>query len=394
MRIVDVVVGERHRKDMGDLDGLAQSISEIGLLHPIVVTPDNRLIAGQRRLEACKRLGWDCIPATVVDLQNLAIGERDENMARKDFAPSEAVAIAKALEPYERAAAKERQRSHSDAGYAKFTDPAPARDRVATAVGMSRPTLTKAQAVVEAAEAEPEKYAPILEQMDNTGKVDRAYKELQRARVQEAKAATPEIADDDRFRLIHTNIEDADLEADSLDAIVTDPPYPAEYLPLYGVLAAKAAKWLKPGGSLLAMAGQSYLPTIIASMAAHLNYHWTIAYLTPGGQSAQLWQRKVNTFWKPVLWFVKGEYTGDWVGDVTRSEMNDKRFHEWGQSEGGMADLLDRFTYPGQIVCDPFLGGGTTAIVAVVKHRRFIGMDSSADAITTTRKRLYEALNA
>ena len=93
MQIADVVIGERHRKDMGDLDGLARSISEIGLLHPVVVTPDNRLIAGQRRLEACRRLGWDCIPATVVDLENLAIGERDENMVRKDFTPSEAVAV-------------------------------------------------------------------------------------------------------------------------------------------------------------------------------------------------------------------------------------------------------------------------------------------------------------
>ena len=61
--------------------------------------------------------------------------------------------------------------------------------RTAAAVGMSRPTLTKAQAVVDAAEAEPEKYAPILEQMDNTGKVDRAYKELERRRTLERNVA-------------------------------------------------------------------------------------------------------------------------------------------------------------------------------------------------------------
>ena len=31
-------IGERHRKDMGDIDGLARSIADVGLLHPIVIT--------------------------------------------------------------------------------------------------------------------------------------------------------------------------------------------------------------------------------------------------------------------------------------------------------------------------------------------------------------------
>jgi len=32
----------------------------------------------------------------------------------------------------------------------------------------------------------------------------------------------------------------------------------------------------------------------------------------------QLWNRKVNTFWKPVLWFVNGTdgHAGDWIGTV------------------------------------------------------------------------------
>jgi ParB family chromosome partitioning protein len=53
MPIANIRVGERHRKDMGDLDGLAASIAEFGgLLQPIVVRPDGTLIAGERRLRA------------------------------------------------------------------------------------------------------------------------------------------------------------------------------------------------------------------------------------------------------------------------------------------------------------------------------------------------------
>jgi len=65
MRVQDVIVADRHRRDLGDIDGLARSIQAVGLLHPIVVRPDRTLIVGQRRLEAVKRLGWGKVPVTV-----------------------------------------------------------------------------------------------------------------------------------------------------------------------------------------------------------------------------------------------------------------------------------------------------------------------------------------
>ena len=108
MRIADIQIGERHRKDMGDIEGLARSIDEIGLLHPVVVRPDGTLVAGERRIKACLLLGWQDIPVTVVDLDAIIRGECDENQKRKDWTPTEAVAIAKELEPLEREAAKQR----------------------------------------------------------------------------------------------------------------------------------------------------------------------------------------------------------------------------------------------------------------------------------------------
>lgn len=192
----------------------------------------------------------------------------------------------------------------------------------------------------------------------------------------------------------HATKLDSDLvctiEPGSVDVIITDPPYSREFLPLYKTLAKLAAWVLKPSGSLLVMTGQSYLPEVLAAMAPYINYHWVLAYLTPGGQSAQLWQRKVNTFWKPVLWFVNGRYEGKWIGDVAKSAVNDndKRFHAWGQSESGMAELVERFSNPGDIVLDPFLGGGTTGVVAVKMERRFIGIDVDPAAITTADARI------
>jgi hypothetical protein len=183
------------------------------------------------------------------------------------------------------------------------------------------------------------------------------------------------------------------LDEGSMDWVITDPPYPREFLHLFNGLGQVAAHVLKPGGSLLCMVGQSYIPSIIRDLSKHLEYHWTLAYLTPGGQATQLFPRKVNTFWKPILWFIKGGYAGDWIGDVSHSDTNDndKRFHEWGQSESGMRDLMSRFVKPGDTILDPFMGAGTTGVIALELGATFLGFDQDKNAFNEAMMRLGDA---
>ena len=180
MRIDQIQVGFRYRKDLGDLRPLADSVSEVGLLHPVVVTPEGRLIAGQRRLEACLLLGWKDVPVTVVDLYQAARGEAHENFVRKDLLPSEIVALKRAIAPLERRAARERQGSRTDlclpATVAECQGAA--RDKIARYLGVGRTTIDRAEAVVEAAEEDPEEYGHLVEQMDRSGKVAGAYRRL------------------------------------------------------------------------------------------------------------------------------------------------------------------------------------------------------------------------
>ena len=181
MDILSIRIEGRHRKDMGDIKALAASIAEVGLLHPVVVTPDGRLIAGQRRLEAVKSLGWQSVPVTVVDLQSIVQGEYAENVERKAFAPTEAVAIGSTLEELEKQKARERLAVRSE-NFTEVNEAEKGRalDKVAATVGMSRPTYQKAKAVVDAAEADPVTFGAIAERMDETGKVDGAYREIQK----------------------------------------------------------------------------------------------------------------------------------------------------------------------------------------------------------------------
>ncbi len=88
IRISDIKIGDRRREDLGDIDALAESIKKYGLLAPPVLTDDGTLVAGQRRVEAMKRLGWTETPfinkgeLTQAQLHEI---ELEENIRRKDF---------------------------------------------------------------------------------------------------------------------------------------------------------------------------------------------------------------------------------------------------------------------------------------------------------------------
>jgi N6-adenosine-specific RNA methylase IME4 len=185
-----IIVGQRFRRDPGDIDSLAKSIAEIGLLQPIPVTPDGELIGGVRRLCAVKLLGWTEIPVNIVDLDEIVRGEFAENTYRKDFTLSEAVAIKRAVEPIERAAAQERMRAGRPSE--KFSKGnGRALDKIAKATGVHRTTLAKAEAIVDAAEAEPEKYGKLLDDMDRTGRVNGVFKRLKVIKQAELIRAEP-----------------------------------------------------------------------------------------------------------------------------------------------------------------------------------------------------------
>jgi ParB family chromosome partitioning protein len=89
---MDIKVKRRLRKELGDITSLAESLKKFGQISPIVITQKNVLIAGGRRLEAAKSLGWKTINAVILevtgDLEKLEY-EAEENFQRLDFTPEE-----------------------------------------------------------------------------------------------------------------------------------------------------------------------------------------------------------------------------------------------------------------------------------------------------------------
>ncbi|EMO26573.1 ParB-like protein [Leptospira interrogans serovar Bataviae str. HAI135] len=70
IRVSDIKVKNRIRKDLGDLQSLKESIQKLGLLHPILIDLENTLISGERRLESVKILGWEYVDVRIVDIRN------------------------------------------------------------------------------------------------------------------------------------------------------------------------------------------------------------------------------------------------------------------------------------------------------------------------------------
>jgi ParB family chromosome partitioning protein len=88
--LASIIVRDRLRTDWGDLSSLMDSITRHGLMNPVTVAPDGTLVAGERRLEACRRLGWARVPWRLYEGPDSLDAEYDENEQRKAFTLTEA----------------------------------------------------------------------------------------------------------------------------------------------------------------------------------------------------------------------------------------------------------------------------------------------------------------
>ncbi len=118
----------------------------------------------------------------------------------------------------------------------------------------------------------------------------------------------------------------------------------------------------------------------------HRPYRWTGCYLTSGaGYVSQA--RRVQSNWKPLLVYGGGPRFADTL-KTEGVDANAKALHKWGQDYSAFHTLIERFTKPGQTVCDPFAGSGTTLLAAKALGRHAIGAEMDFDHIRTARERV------
>ncbi len=382
MKLSDIKIGTRYRVDCGDIKGLADNINEIGLLHPIVINENKELICGFRRLMALDELGLQDLEEDehyrVVNLKDILLGEYSENVYRKQFTPSEAVAIWDATESYQGLRSESKQSSRRI-------------ERVAKSLGVGKNWLSEAKQVIESGNDE------LIDKIDS-GRlaVHSAYKRVkkdERLQKMRNKAKDYNPSDDD-IEVICGDFHEVckDIPDNSIDMILTDPPYPKEYLELWKDLGTVAYRVLKPSSYCIAYSGHIWLPEVINSMLeTGLEYYWIFCHSHIGGTTDLVNARKLIAEWKPILVFCKPPLdTANHriTGDMVRSPKPEKDLHEWQQSEFGSEFFISFFSEPGDLVLEPMAGAGTVPSVCKKMKRKCIAIEIEEENVEIIKGRL------
>jgi hypothetical protein len=423
MRISEIKVGDRCRKEMGDLKSLAQSISDEQLLQPIGITPDNELVFGERRLVACRDiLGWETIPARIVDVSSVLLGQIDENVLRKSYTLTEQIAIVDSLGQFQHGG--DRRSNHArNSQHGSFTL-ADACDLVGVSVDTYRsvkkieengtPELVAAvdtgtisvhaaETLAKASKEEQQECLskPISERRATGRSIEKQLRRIRNRKERENDLAqtieAPKTGDD---ILIHhcsfQNLEStAGIKKDSVQLICTDIPYEKSFLDQLDELGEFAKQILADGGIFVTYSGKYWLDKVIQTMGRHLTYRWMIASVWTGEASPIYFnggdgsQTTIVSQWKPILIFSKGNFSvqGRW-NDVSYLQGKEKDWHDWQQPLSDVEKLVQVFSKPGDLVIDPCGGGFTTAVACLKNHRRFVGCDVDQVAVTKGQERL------
>lgn len=380
---------------------LSADVAANGLIEPVWLCDDPELgrvvLDGRNRLRACQQA--DVEPRTRVyegsDPVGFVIGL---NVKRRHLSVGQKASVAsRSLALYEAQAAKRKAHGETAPGQAKETLPADLQE--ASQPRYSRESTSQAAQAVGVSGRAVGQYKRVTEQApDLAAKVDSGDMALDRAervvrdrdaeqrKVEQAQQEAAHAGVETTVDIRHGDFRNVLADLTNVDAIITDPPYPQEYLPLLGDLAEWADSVLTDDGVLAVLIGQTHLPEVYRQLGRGRPYRWTGCYYTPGPGYVS-WPRKVQSNWKPLLVYGGGPR----FADVVTSEGNDadaKHNHQWGQDYAAFHTIIERLTSRGQTVADPFMGSGTTLLAAHALGRHTVGCDTDDESIDTARRRM------
>ena len=180
---------------------------------------------------------------------------------------------------------------------------------------------------------------------------------------------------------------------ESINAIITYPPTSERFLPTLTDLASFAAHSLKPSGLMVVMTNAEHLPEILERLK-HPEMHWVceLDYVFDEPPSRLQGKHRLSLRRRPLLVFGKSSFRlsgGDDLILVPRPEDAQR----WSQRlDAGMGLIVQRFTRPGQAVCDPvMLDRASVALAALAGGCSFIGADREQSCIDRIRRQLASA---
>jgi hypothetical protein len=434
IKIDSIKVGSRHRRDMGDLTTLAESIRQEGLLQPIGVTDRLELVFGERRIRAVRDiLKRKTILARIVDVSSILAGEYHENEVRKDFTPSERVAIARTIERQignrrgqrvQKIAQVEPGRKTRDAAAerAGFGNHETYR-QAAKVVGSGTSRLIQAMdggrvsisAAAVLADADPDEQDRILD-LDEKA-ILQAAKEIRQRQTAARNQEQIETEKKARGRLNEkkTWTITGDQKIVKCHLLVADPPYgitdePWEPKDLEGFTRQWCRKWSACRADFLAVfwsqekvwQGRRWFDESLAGYTFQQMLVWHA-----NNHCSPKSRRMFKQTWEPILLYRRNgaarviiSAEKQWDGELHNLDCcvapvpqvvyhdDDLKQHPCQKPVAVMRWLIHALSEPGEMVCSPFCGVAPCGIAATQLGRRYHGIEASANYRKIAERRI------
>ena len=406
-----------------EIEALTESIKAEGCRDPLVVwMPAGILVDGHNRYEICTRLGlsfevvekefadrfeaidWMCLNQLGRrNLSDIAKADLRGKLYNNEKQARGGIRVASSQSENLTERTVERIAKATNVGHATIS-----RDGKLSAsldklqeIGVERQEITTgkrkikkndvvqlAQLAAENPEAARKAWGKVTCQGPKSGAIKAAIREVQN----EDAAAIIGRNQDDLVEIHHGDFAALTmlLEDNSIDAIITDPPYPAEYLHTWTSLGEVAMRVLKPGGWCIAYSGKQHLDEVMRRMTSTgLSFYWQIIFKQT--VTATIHGRKVNTTYKPILLFQKPpiKQPDGYFMDIIYGKGMEKDGHEWQQSEDGFEWLINQFTRVGDRILEPFSGSGTCPAVAKQLHRFCVAYEIDDLAYAASCRRVF-----
>lgn len=394
-----------------EIKQLEENIISEGCRDPLVAWK-GFIVDGHNRYEICTRnkIQYKVVERHFENRSAVILWMIDNQFGRRNLADIDRIALARKREEVLRPLADKasddgRKKGGQISGRGRKKDdslsanlpksyPVDTRKEAAKTAGVGERTYDAGKLILDAAEKgeiEPEIVEKVRRKETSIHRVAKDIKEKRQAKKREiqrkeaAAKVAPQFFDNVHvgdFRNLSGKVADG-----SLSLIFTDPPYDRKAIELFDGLGEFAATKLCEGGSLIAYVGHIQIPDAIAALQKHMRYWWVCCCLHSGGDSLMR-EYGIRVGWKAMLWFVKGTRNDKQkiVHDVV-SGGREKSHHDWQQAQSEAEYWIENLCENDGVVCDPFLGGGTTAAAAIAKKRRWVGFEIDHDQAVLAMQR-------
>ena len=369
----------------GEMVRLRESVARLGVIEPVTLL-DGLVLDGWHRLQVSHELGVEC-PSIEYSGKEEDIGAwlAAKNEARRHCSDMQFAMMVAADSP-QRPGRGRPQKTLTAVNVSAKTD-----KLLAAEHGIQPNMLATARRVL--ASGDDELIAEATGGSLGRTEARKRLRELKAARLTAEQLARPSAA---RSDVVVSDVADllSHVAPASVAAVITDPPW--SEMKAWEDLARVSAQILKPGGVLVAMAGKHNLPDVLDRLRAgaegtDLRYAWTMCCVLPR-LTNPLPGVRFQSGWYPLLVMSRGRRSYGFCPDRVDSDRLDgknlKSHHPWEKDIAGFKRLVEWFAAPGELVVDPFIGGGTTGVAALQTGRAFVGCDIDPRCVDIAARRL------